>query len=153
MEKYTYKNKPKNKDIKYINDIPWFKRKEQEDNDRVMNAFHLIHKQMKSRNLILEKEYKLDDIKYSIEYDCLDFNDKQKLNNSPKKNKNLGKLRFDLFNKKIQKSLIEFCKDLGYKNKNKLFDILGEFENTFPIPIVPHNPYDIIKNNYLYDTN
>ena len=70
-----------------------------------------------------------------------------------KKKRNLGKLRFELFNEQVQFKLMEFCSDLGYNDKYLVFDILGEFETTFQIPIIPRDPNNILKNNYILNTN
>ena len=139
--------------VDYIETIPWIRLRNKyepiDKEDRCIDAMRFIHSRMKSNDLIIREEHKSADMDFTVEYEKTDIDQTQVNKTNDSYYYELGKFRFNTFNEYLKKKLLEFCKELGYRNKKKLYLEIGKFENNFPMPLVPENPKHIIEKNHF----
>lgn len=139
---------PEEADLGYFKKIPWFKTKEQIPDDRAMDALNFLHSRQKSEGTIAKKKCKTAGIEFTMEYELTEIIENQKEFAKDSDYYKFGEWRFNLFNSHIQKSLLNFGRDLGY-SKKKLLVLLGQFESTFGIPSIPFEPKYIIRKRHF----
>jgi hypothetical protein len=132
---FGYHKEDTDENIEYLKSLPWFEYRSCEE-DKLMDALNYVH-QMEVRNKTIEtKEVERNGNKYQWEFKITDKEPLANPVNTPSYFE-IGRKCFDTFQSTLQKKLLDFCKDLGYKNKKQLIETMGEFLSMFPCPNIP----------------
>lgn len=132
---FGYHKEDTDENIEYLKSLPWFKYSFREE-DKLMDALNYVRQMEVSNKMIETKEVERNGNKYQWEFKITDEKPLANPANLPSYFE-IGKKYFDAFQSPLQKSLLCFCKNLGYKNKKQSIEIMGEFLGMFPGPDIP----------------
>ena len=137
---FGYRKEGTDEDVEYLKSLPGFKYSFREE-DKLMDALNYVHL-MEVRNKMIEnKEVEQDDITYQPISKIT--GEPLVIPADPPSYFERGSNCFEKFQSALQRKLLDFCKDLGYKDKEQVIKTMGEFLSMFPCPIIP-SAHDIL---------
>lgn len=104
--------------------------------DKITDASNYIRAKKEQQDLIEEEEIEKYGLKLRIVDDVME-EEEEPFDDGPDTLYEIGKNWFYNFDLDLQNKLLGFCEDLGYENKNEVFEVIGRFVSVHHLPCVP----------------
>jgi len=138
---YTKEKGEIDENIEYLKSLPWFEYEPSKADDKLMDALNYVLSIEKKYDLIKRKEVESAGIKTVWEYKVTE---EEKGGKKKRKDVPIELPVDDLPYSILGNKFFDFCKDLGYKNRVHVSEMIADFESVFLLPDIP-NPRELLK--------